>query len=799
MTRALVRLIKLRRALPGLAASNGTRFDRWHWRLLACLIVCCVGFSNPGMAKSGAANGQIKPDTKNEKELAKILTAPKIDSSQPMLLQADEMVYDNENNRVTARGNVEIYYGNYVLLADQVIYDRNNNTLAAKGNVSIKDPQGAVITADHMTLTDDFRDGFIDALKLVTKDDTRIAAETATREAGNVTVFQNGWFTPCKPCEDNPEAPPTWRIRASKIIHRKDEATITYRNAFFDFYGVPVIWVPYFQMADPTVKRKSGFLMPTYTNDSQLGNTVTVPYYFALSDNYDFTFAPTYTEKAGTLLQGQWRHQLANGAYNLNLMGVFNPQGDPATPAGEDFRGSLDSTGKFYLDPYYALGWNVQADTDDTFRRFYNIDNKFKTDRVSQVYLEGLQDRNYFSTRLYNTGGLEFYDTPVSEAWVLPVVDYDYIVNQPILGGELSFDSNLTSLTSHGAPDSTRLTSEVNWRRQMIDGMGQVYTPFAQLRGDVYDVNNFTDPSNNRPSNGATALGNAVAGIDYRYPFVTTTGSVTHVLEPIGQIIARPDSIGNQQAIPNEDANSLVFDDTLLFDIDKFSGYDRIETGTRANVGAQYTAQFYSGAYARAVFGESYQLAGQNEFALSAPGSGLATDRSDYVGGLYVQASDNLAFIGQTRFDQASWEIRRTDLGSTVQYGPAQLKMEYANVRDAPGLGQGDTQQEIFTNGSLALTDNWSLLGNIRFDLETSRRVQDGLGVRYQNDCFALGVTYLETNIKDLDIQPDKTFMVNFTLKDLGSYAFKTDAFGLASDVPNFGSPTGVSASGVPN
>ncbi len=783
MTRIPVRLAKLRRALPGLAASNGIGFDRCLWRLLICLIVCCVGFADPAMAAKGGY-GSMKPDTKGTKELAKILAAPKVDSSQPMLLQADEMVYDNENNRVTARGNVEIYYGNYTLLADQVIYDRNNNTLSAKGNVSIKDPQGAIITADHMTLTDDFRDGFIDALKLVTKEDTRIAAETATREAGNVTVFQNGWFTPCKPCEDNPEQPPTWRIRATKIIHRKDEATITYRNAFFDFYGVPVIWVPYFQMADPTVKRKSGFLIPTYTNDSQLGSTVTVPYYFALSDNYDFTFAPTYTEKAGTLLQGQWRHQLANGAYNLNLYGVFNPQGDPATPAGEDFRGSLDSLGKFALDPYFALGWNVQADTDDTFRRFYNIDNKFKTDRVSQVYVEGLHDRNYFSTRLYNTGGLELYDTPVSEAWVLPVVDYDYIVNQPIMGGELSFNSNLTSLTSHGAPDSTRLTSEVNWRRQMIDGIGQVYTPFAQLRGDVYDVSNFTDPSNNLPSNGTTALGNAVAGIDYRYPFVATTGTITHVLEPIGQIIARPNSIGNQQAIPNEDANSLVFDDTLLFDIDKFSGYDRIETGTRANVGAQYTAQFYSGAYARAVFGESYQLAGANEFALSAPGSGLDTDRSDYVSGLYIQATTNLSVSGQTRFDQASWEIRRTDLGTTAQYGPAQLRMDYADVKNAPGLGQGNTQQEIYTIGSLALTDTWSLIGNARFDLELSRWVQDGVGLQYQNDCFTLGVTYLETNVKDLDIQPDTTFMVNFSLKDLGSYSFKTNAFGLAGDLP---------------
>ena len=97
-----------------------------------------------------------------------------------MLLQADQMVYDNENAKITAKGNVEIYYGNYTLLADSIVYDRNANTLTAFGNVRIKDPDGAVITADHITLTDDFRDGFIDALRLVTKDDTRIVAQSAS-------------------------------------------------------------------------------------------------------------------------------------------------------------------------------------------------------------------------------------------------------------------------------------------------------------------------------------------------------------------------------------------------------------------------------------------------------------------------------------------------------------------------------------------------------------------------------------------------------------------------------------------
>ena len=188
-----------------------------------------------------------------------------------------------------------------------------------------------------------------------------------------------------------------------------------------------------------------------------------------------------------------------------------------------------------------------------------------------------------------------------------PIIDYDYIVNNPILGGELSFNSNAMAFSSQDGTDTQRAIMEVNWRRQMIDGIGQVYTPFAQLRGDVYDVsgvdpnvvNGSEDFDTKAPSDGSIVRGNAVAGFEYRYPFVATTGPVTHVVEPIGQIIVRPNSVGNQQDIPNEDALSLVFDDTLLFDIDKFSGYDRIETGTRANVGFRYTAQLASGAYAR--------------------------------------------------------------------------------------------------------------------------------------------------------------------------------------------------------
>jgi LPS-assembly protein len=768
----LARLIFFRRALPGLAASKGSPCWSVRWPLFACVLACLIAALLP--SRQAFAQAQTN--------LEQIVKPPKIDKAASMLLQADEMVYDNANGRVTAKGNVEIYYGNYTLLADSVIYDRNNNSLTAVGNVSIKDPDGAVITSDHITLTDDFRDGFIETLSLVTKDDTRIQAESASRQAGNITVFEKALFTPCKICEEDPTKPPTWRIRAKKITHKRDQATLTYNNAFFDFFGVPVFWVPWFQSADPTVKRKSGFLMPTYSHSNELGTTVEVPYYFALSDHYDFTFAPTYTENAGVLLQGNWRHQLASGGYNIELAGVWD-KGTADAPVDGDFRGSIKSAGKFALDPYYSLGWNITAVTDDTFRRFYNLDSRIKTDDVSQVYFEGLHDRNYISTRFYSTQSLLFTDEPFSDATVYPIIDYDYIVKNPIVGGELSFNSNAMVFTNKDGTDSDRLIVEGNWRRQMIDGIGEVFTPFGQLRGDIYNVSGVDNSGatgsenlvTNNPDNGFVARGDAVAGFEYRYPFVATTGSITHVFEPIAQIIARPNSAGNQQDIPNEDALSLVFDDTLLFDIDKFSGYDRIETGTRANVGFRYTAQLMSGTYLQAVFGQSYQLAGQNEFDTAFYRSaGLATDASDYVTGAYLQATSYVSLTAQSRFDQENLELKRSDLGSEVRYGPADLKVNYADVTAEPGLAAGQPREEILTAATLALTQDWSLLGNIRYDIRSDQTITDGLGLQYQDDCFLVSVTYQRSFIEDQDIKPDERVVVNFNLKYLGAYKYQT-------------------------
>ena len=701
--------------------------------------------------------------------------ASAIDGKSPMLLDADELIYDNENNRVTAIGNVEIYYNNYTLLADKVIYDQGLNRLIAEGSVRIKEPNGAIINAERITLTDDFREGFINSLKIVSTDDSRIAASSAIRVDGNVTIFQNGVFTPCKPCEKHPEKAPLWSVKAAKVIHDQAGQTISYENATFDVLGVPLFWMPYFSHPDPTVKRRSGFLTPGYGQSDDLGTMVTIPYYLSIASNMDILFDPTYTSKQGVLYKGEYRHRVANGAYNLKLAGIDQNAGSEIDPNHEGFRGSLKTIGRFKLGSNWQAGWNVTMESDDTFRRFYKLDSILKTDRVSLLYLEGISDRNYLGVFAYHFGGLIADDISGSEAIVHPLVDYNYIFANPLLGGELSLDFNAISQTRNDGADNSHVIAQVNWRKQFIDNAGQMFTPFTSLRGDLYLVSNVPNLGGVGTSDDEfIARGMATAGLQYQYPFVATTANATHVFEPIAQIIARPDST-IQNDIPNEDAQSLVFDDTLLFNIDKFSGYDRIETGVRTNYGVQYTIQGHSGGYFRAVLGQSLHLAGDNEFDQR---SGLGSDRSDLVAGLYIEPNKHIRLISQSRFDSQSLELRREDLKLIARYGPFSSALTYAMIKNS--IAGSDIiavdEEEILASANLRLTEFWSLQGGLRFDIEDDYVSRDYVSLKYSDECFTLSVRYSESFFQDRDLDPNRGIFVRFELKHLGGFEYKTDS-----------------------
>ena len=268
------------------------------------------------------------------------------------------------------------------------------------------------------------------------------------------------------------------------------------------------------------------------------------------------------------------------------------------------------------------------------------------------------------------------------------------------------------------------------------------------VRGDVYNVSSF--PQNNI-SGPADTFTRELAGIgfDYRYPFILNTGSTSHVIEPVAQIVSRAGQ-ANNALVPITDAQSLIFSDALLFDINKFSGWDQIETGTRTNFGVQYTLSSASGISVRATAGESIQVAGPNAYSLNTiyQGSGLENVLSDYVLGTYVDYKNMFRGIAQIRINEKDGSLDNQSYTLQTKLGFLQAGVSYEAIQAQPTLGFLQARQEVSGFGALKVTDEWSIFGDLRYDFEYGTFIRNSAGIQYADDCVIYSFAYQQTNVK---------------------------------------------------
>jgi LPS-assembly protein len=745
----------------------------------------------------------------------------------PMLLQATEIQYDYVNKRVLAVGNVQIYHDSSTLEADKVIYEEVTKRLHAEGNVRLTEASGKITYAELMNLSENFRDGFVDSLRLDTPDQTRMAATRAERSSGRFSVFHNGVYTACEPCKNDPRKPPLWQVKSVRMIHDEGEKMIYFEDARLEFFGRPVAYMPFFSAPDPTVKRKSGFLMPLASYSTKYGFGLDVPYYWAVAPDYDVTFSPRLMTKQGVLLRGEWRQRLESGSYMVRASGIYQldkneflRSGGPATPGFRDFRGSVESAGQFALSNRWTWGWDAIVPTDATYYQDYGIHTYQRssnflrwapTEGISQLYLAGRGDRSYFDLRSVYYYGFSEADVQNQIPIIHPVLDYSNVLGHPVFGGELSYRANLTSLSRNNAsfdpitafaiasgactPASadpavkapancllrgipgtySRVSAEAQWKRSFTDPYGQVFTPFVGLRGDAIAASIHADPGVSnylKPGDSSEFRFMPTAGLEYRYPFINVQSWGTQTIEPIAQVIVRPDepSIGGS---PNEDSQSLVFDDSNLFKINKFSGWDRVEGGGRANVGVQYTAQFNRGGFVNAMFGQSYQLFGTNSFAVgdvtnTGLNSGLDTSRSDYVARLLYQPDQTYTFTTRYRFDQSTFELRRFEVEAAARFDRWNVNVLYGNYDAQPLIGFLTRREGILGSASVKLTSNWITSGLIRYDLDANKIVQTQFGIGYIDDCLILALNYVTNYTHSGNTSNDQRVVMQLTLRTLG-------------------------------
>ena len=731
------------------------------------------------------------------------------DPNAQLLLQADELIYNNDNETVSAVGNVRIDYDGNRVVAERVTYNQRTARLVAVGNVEILQPDGTRITADEIDITDDFADGFVNGLRAVTPDNTRFGAESGERRDGNLTILNNGFYTACEACEKNPDRPVLWQIKAEKIIWNGEEKTVRFENASFEFLGIPLARLPVFTTADPTVRRKTGFLAPTFGYSEELGFKTSIPYFIVLAPNADLRLTTTGYTRQGFLGEAEFRHRLENGTYTLKIAGIhqFTPEAFDAgtVDRAEDNRGMIGTTGNFRINPRWSFGWDVMVQSDDNFANTYSISGFNQSTRRDSIYLTGLGSRSYFNAELLHFDRQESNARATNDTeqpFVLPTVDYNYIVDRDVAGGQLAFNANMRVISREAENletgggftsvrgvegETLRTTLQAEWKRDFVTMGGLVLTPLLHAQGDI----SWQDSTTTAASYSKGALtsddtvfrGMVTAGLEARWPILFSTSSATHVLEPMAQVFVRPDEM-HAGTLPNEDAQSFVFDASNLFARDKFSGFDRIEGGTRANVGIRYNGSFANGFGLNALFGQSYHLAGDNPFAspdLANVGvlSGLESDVSDFVGAFGINYSGeaignqaSLSLVAGARFDKDDFEVKRADLDLSYSDPVVGAQVGYSYIAAQPGYGFTTDRQEIRASGSLKLHENWTLRASAAYDLENNRVTSNSIGLRYDDECFVFGVNYTEDRLNQSVIKRDVGFRLSFrTLGDFGSNA----------------------------
>ena len=803
------------------------------------------------------------PQTANAQALSAAGASKSAANPDKMVVEANELVYDKDENTVSAVGDAQLYYQGRILEADNVIYDRKSKRVFAEGHVKFTDEKGDVTYGARFDLTDDFRDGFIESVQVVGADRTRFTSPRVERSDGAMTVLEKGTYTACEPCQDHPERPPLWQVRAARIIHNQQTHVVYYEDSWLEIAGLPIAYLPYFSAPDPTVTRLSGVLTPSYLHSTQLGSGFGIPYFFNLAPNYDLTVKPTYFTRQGLFGDVEWRHRLETGSYNIRATGIFqrDPEAFAASPYGagtREWRGSLESQGQFFINDKWKYGWDITVLSD----RFYYNDYKIKTtdlsdyyfqDVVSSVYLRGQGDRSYFDLSGYHFEGLTAYDFERQLPNAVPVLDYNKTValdpqSTHGIGGEVTFDVNAANISRSAAAyqavgaqtldhayslynvcasyvrgqcllrgiagDYARASAQVAWQRKFIDPIGEEWTPFvfARLDGEATSLNDSTSfvfssangssviDNANQPAffsdtqNAANSRAMAGVGLEYRYPFVSHSWIGRQVVEPIAQLIVRPnETLPKLQ--PNEDAQSLVFDETNLFAWNKYSGYDRIEGGVRLNYGLQYTADFNNGGHASVVGGESFQLAGQNSYTIADAAntgleSGLDKKYSNFVAGETIAPfSPALSFTTKQQFDSSTLALARFDSIVNVNFRGLTTSLDYARYAAQPLLGWVHNREGLVANARYDIVSHWNVNGSLIFDM--SRHLYDlpgqsvprfyptnyGVGIGYMDECTTFNVSYLSRLSDPIASTPsvrDQTITFELTLRTLGDIRAST-------------------------
>lgn len=702
-------------------------------------------------------------------------------------VESDTLAFDGNTGTITASGNVIVRYEGYEGSGDRLVFNQGTGEMTFDGNVRMRDPQGIAYTTNHIQMTGGFKKAILDGLTLRTPAGTLVTAESVDYGQALQTIMLDTMYSPCGDCIDSKGRRIGWQVFSKKVTYVKADKKIYLEQSRLELLGMPMAWIPWLALNDPTQPAKQAFRTPRIAYGEKYGAALTVPYSIALDENTDLFLLPTLTSRQGLMAGAEWIHRFENG--EVSVQGQVIKQADPGAfgllPGNRDWRGSIQTSGRFTPTSEWTWGWNYTAFTDPYFLTDYDLVESKNS--INELYATYLTKDQYADVRVQRFNLLESLDQG-RQATLLPNARYEGVLNLGNGLGQATLTSRLIGLQRERddlefaslvpynfgyAGTKAHAVIQGAWQNQVVGPAGVLFTPYLGLRADgaYYNGGSILPAA---PDEQSLFSLTPIAAMDVRWPLLATAGSSTHIVEPIGQLVYRG-SNNSLVGITNDDAQSFVFDDANLFSFNRFSGYDRQETGLRANVGFRYQADFGESSWIELLAGQSFHLAGTNAFASpdaaqvgNPASSGMGADASYAVLGARAALWDIYRAGAKVQLDPAAGEVTRASaIAGISNYGYA-ADLEYVYLRANPTLGVPDDQHEIgaIVGAPVPLPwmDYWRVRGGLFWDLTTNQWLEIHGGLSYDDGYLAYGANVIFTG-PTASTANDTRFLFSFALK----------------------------------
>lgn len=718
-----------------------------------------------------------------------------IDKTQPAILQADNVDYDEKAEIVTATGNVYISQGPNLLRADKVYYHQKDDKVVASGHVWLKDEEGNYAFSDTIELQNQMNDGFVDQIKVLMTDDSRAASNKAKRYHGEKTIMWQGVYSPCPLCKADPT--PLWQLKGDKIIHDKEEKTLVYNHAWMEVFGVPVAYTPYFYHPDPSVKRKTGLLIPDNATSHDLGPSIMTPFFINTGTNHDITLFPTFTTNQGVILAAENRYRFVNGEYTLT--GSYAPNTSTTHHVnGKEEKKRLPNRWNVFLNGRYDINdetvsnFEVMRASDLPYVKRFPVVVGSKTSITdvegalrTTASVENFRQTSYGIAQAYVFQADDPKYTPV----VLPIANYSYETMPGDFNETLYMDANFLNLFRQNELPG-------RWAKSMVRGslggggqipyvtpLGDIWQLKMDMRGDAYAIGHFK--RNDLPGTKSKSYTKKrlypQTSLTWRYPFAQYFDCSQWVVEPSSMIITSTHG-GNGVSIPNEDSPIVVVEQTNLFLNDRFYGIDRIDNGSRAVYGVHNRHYFSEGRKVFLFFGQSIRL---DHRRILPPNSGEDKHASNYIVGVTLAPFTWLSGQSRLMLNRKNFTVEIAESSGLlttpwingsfnhVYYSPkVLLRSRHHNKHRAISQANWGVITPPYQHFSLSYLESEDWSNRLKHGKHRTPRVLSrAITVQHHHDCLITTLSVIRTGFRDEDLKPDTKVLLQFNLKNIGNVA----------------------------